>query len=49
MDNQNQETKYVTDNIKIPVDLNWKLREEAARRKTNKEQTIVLLLQEALE
>jgi len=49
MDNQNKEPEYVTDNIRIPTDLNWKLREEAARRKTNKEQTIVLILQEALE
>jgi len=45
MDNLN---KYVTDNIKIPEDLNWKLREEAARRKTTKEAVIILLLQEAL-
>jgi len=35
-------------NIQIPENLNWKLKEAAAKRKTTKEAVILLLLQEAL-
>lgn len=35
-------------NIQIPEDLNWRIKEEAMRRKTTKEQAIILLLGEVL-
>lgn len=49
MDNKTKiEEKIIYANIGIPESLNWKIKEEAMRRKTTKETTIILILQERM-
>jgi len=36
-------------NMEIPSELNWKLKEEAAKRKVTKKDLVILILQENLE
>lgn len=43
-----KEEETIGANIQIPENLNWRLKEEAAKRKTTKEAVILLLLDEAL-
>lgn len=49
MNNSEQQDKKIYSNVGLPENLNWKIKEEAMRRKTTKEQTIILLLSEAVE
>lgn len=48
MNNNKLQEKIVFSNIGFPESLNWKIKEEAMKRKTTKEATIILLLQEVL-